>query len=129
MSAPHNGMRLVFDPPGVIKMSEVLLDLVQPEWEDCGGDEGELRKLLTAACAAWNVALLKEAERTAFLERLVLKVPIEFRQDLKQVIEEFIIRKDQMFPHIRRPILSFELTGLPSGKAHLNVLSGLDQPD
>jgi hypothetical protein len=109
-------------------MSEVLISLIQPEWEGCANEE-EMRKLLTIGAAAWNVALLKRAERAAFTERLALAIPIELRQDFKLVLEPLISRKEQMFPQIRRPIFSFELTRLPSGKPYLRVISGLEQPD
>jgi hypothetical protein len=121
-------IQLIVDSPFAVKMSEVLISLIQPEWEGCANEE-EMRKLLTIGAAAWNVALLKRAERAAFTERLALAIPIELRQDFKLVLEPLISRKEQMFPQIRRPIISFELTRLPSGKPYLRVISGLEQPD
>jgi hypothetical protein len=105
-------------------MSEVLLALVKPEWDMCA-DEEAMRKLLTVGVAAWNAALMEGAERTTFLESIARTFPIELRQDLKQVVEPLIRRKEEQFPHIQRPIVSFELTLLASGQPYLLVVSGL----
>jgi hypothetical protein len=118
------GDMLVIDPPGAAKMSEALWALVQPECDLCA-DEEAMTKLLSIGLAAWNAALMKGAERTAFLESLTRTFPIELRQDFKQIVEPFIRRKEELFPHIQRPIVSFELTWLPSGDPYLSVLSGL----
>ena len=83
-----------------------------------------MRKLLTIGIAAWNAALMKRTERTAFLEDLAQNFPAEARQEFMQVVEPFIHRKEQLFPHIQRPILGFELTW-NSGEPYLSVISGL----
>jgi hypothetical protein len=119
----RSGNVLTVNPPGAAKMSEALHDLVEPEWNRCQ-DEVAMRKLLTLGVAAWNAALIEGAERTAFLEHLAESLPIELRQDFKHVLEPLIRRKKELFPHIQRPILSFELTW-PSGKPYLMVISGL----
>jgi hypothetical protein len=112
------------EPTSAGKMSEALLALVQPEWNICH-DEEAMRKLLTVGLAAWNAALMKAADRMAFLDSLAQKLPSELRQDFKQIVEPFIRRKDEMFPDNQRPIFSFELTPTPSGNPRLVVLSGL----
>jgi hypothetical protein len=114
---------LVVDPPGAAKMSEALSALVEPEWHQCP-DEEAMRKLLTLGVAAWNAALMKGTERSAFLESLAQSFPTQARQEFLQVVEPFIHRKEKLFPHNKRPILGFELTSA-SGKPYLSVLSGL----
>jgi hypothetical protein len=121
-SAPFRDI-LVVDPPGAAKMSEALLALVEPEWNLCS-DEEAMRKLLTLGVAAWNAALMKGAKRSAFLEELAQGFPTEARHEFMQVVEPLIHRKEKLFPHIQRPILSFELTW-PSGEPYLSVISGL----
>jgi len=101
------------------------MTLVEPEWHRCP-NEGAMQKLLTLGVAAWNAALMQGAKRTTFLDELAHTIPTDLRQDFKEVVEPFIRRKEEIFPHIRRPILSFELTWLASGKPYLSVLSGLD---
>jgi hypothetical protein len=104
-------------------MSEALSALVEPEWNECQ-DEEAMRKLLTLGLAAWNAANLKGNKRTGFLQDLAQSFPTELRQEFLQVVEPLIQRKEKLFPHIQRPIFSFELTW-PSGKPYLTVLSGL----
>lgn len=116
--------RVVFNPPGEVKMSEVLMELIQPEWNDCANEES-MQKLLTLGIAAWNAALVPLAERTAFLDEIASAFPRELRSDFRLVIEPLIRRKEQLFPHIRRPIISYDLTWLNSGDPHLTVMSRL----
>jgi hypothetical protein len=117
---------IIFDPPGQAKMSEALHALVEPEWNECA-DEAAVRKLLTLGQAAWNAALIKGAARTALLEKLSQTFPIEVRESFRQVIEPLIRRKEELFPHIQRPILSYEVTwpSGPAGEPYLTVISGL----
>jgi hypothetical protein len=114
---------LVVEPPGAAKMSEALWALVEPDWNLCS-DEEAMRKLLTLGVAAWNAALLKGTKRSAFLENVAQAFPAEARQEFMQIVERFIHRKEKLFPHIQRPLLSFELTW-PSGEPYLTVISGL----
>lgn len=115
---------VVVNPPGQVKMSEVLMALVEPEWHTCK-DEDAMNKLLTLGIIAWNAANLKGAKRTAFLEEMSQSFPIDLRRDFMYVVEPFIRRKEQLFPHILRPMLSFDLTWRPSGEPYLQVVSGL----
>jgi hypothetical protein len=114
--------RVVVDAPsGAVKMSEVLWALVEPE---CSGDEDEeqLGKLLTLGVAAWNAGLVQGKKRAEFVDRVAQGFPIELRPDFKRVIEPLVRRKEELFPHIQRAIISFELTWT-TGKPHLSVLS------
>ncbi len=117
---------IIVDPPGQAKMSDALHALVAPECSQCA-DEAAMRKLLTLGIAAWNAALMKGAARTAMLDSLSQTFPIELRESFRQVIEPLIRRKEELFPHIQRPILSYELTwpSGPSGEPYLTVISGL----
>ena len=120
----QTGGRLIFNPPDAAKMSEALFALVEPEWDSCP-DREAMRQLLILGVAAWNAAVMKGTARSDFLEGLAERFPSELREHyLKEVIEPLIRRKEKMFPHIHRPILSFELTW-PSGEPYLTVLSGL----
>ena len=121
--APSTG-RVMVEPPRAAKMSEVLLELVQPGWHACA-DEEAMRKLLTLGIAAWNAALMTGAARTALVEKLARTFPVESREDFHQVIEPLIRRKEELFPDLQRPMLNFELTRLPSGDMYVQVLSGL----
>jgi hypothetical protein len=115
---------LVVNPRGEIKMSDVLMELIQPEWNTCDTEE-TMHKLLTLGIAAWNAALLPLDERAAFLDEFATTFPAELRSTFRDVIEPLIRRKEELFPHIERPILSYDLTWLNPHNPHLTVVSGL----
>jgi hypothetical protein len=114
---------VVVSPPGATKMSEVLLELIQPEWNESVADEDSLRKLLTLGAAAWNASLMPAAERRSFLNSFAETLPAELRPDFHEILEPLIRRKEEQFPHIKRPILSFELSWQAS-YPQLSVMSG-----
>jgi hypothetical protein len=116
---------VIVNPPGAAKMSEVLWALVEPDL-DTSADEEDMRRLLSLGVIAWNVALLKGAERTKELDSLAQKFPGEQRQAFYQVIDPLIRRKEEQFPHIQRPIVDFDLTWQASGRPFLSVISGLE---
>lgn len=115
---------LVVNPPGEIKMSEVLMELIQPEWNTCANEDA-MHKLLTLGIAAWNAALLRLEKREAFVDELATTLPADLRSTFRSVIEPLILRKEELFPHIKRPIFSYELTWLNPHEPHVTVLSGL----
>jgi hypothetical protein len=117
-------MLVVNNPPGP-KMSEALMALLEPEWDDCA-DEEAMRKLLTLGQIAWNAALMKGAKRQEFLDDMAKAFPSELRTDFKVVVEPLILRKERMFPHIHRMMLNYELSWLPDGSPYVTVLSSLD---
>jgi hypothetical protein len=115
---------VVVNPRGEIKMSEVLLDFIQPEWNRCANEDA-MQKLLTLGIAAWNAALLPLDKRADFLDDLATSFPADLRSTFLCVIEPLIRRKEKLFPHIKRPILSYSLTWLSADEPQLTVLSGL----
>lgn len=115
---------VVVNPRGAVKMSEVLWELVKPDF-DPSASKDCLRNLLSLGVAAWNASLMKGAERTNLLDTLAETIPAELRQDFYRLIEPLIRRKESLFSHIVRPIISYDLTWLPSGDPHLTVVSGL----
>jgi hypothetical protein len=115
---------MLVNPRGAAKMSEALMDLVEPEWGGCADDDS-MRKLLFLGMIAWNAALMQGAERAAFLEKMAQGFPSDLREDFKRLVEPFILRKQRLFPYNQRPILSFDLSWLASGEPYLSVISGL----
>lgn len=105
-------------------MSDALMALIRPEWNTCANEEA-MHKLLTLGMTTWNAALLPLDKCTAMLDDLAATLPSELRADFALVIEPLIRRKEQLFPHVRRPMLSYDLTWLAAGKPYLTVLSGL----
>lgn len=56
------GRKVVFQPSGEVKMSEVLLEFVEP-YKQFAQTEEAYRKMLTLAVVAWNASFLPEVER------------------------------------------------------------------
>ena len=118
------GDLVVVNPRGQAKMSDVLTELVRPDWNTCANEE-DMRKLLTLGLVAWNAALFQGAKRAAYLDDFAKTFPAESRSDFYFVIEPLIRRKEELFPQNKRPMLSYDLTWLPSGEPYLTVVSGL----
>jgi hypothetical protein len=125
---PRQGLledaRVVVSPPGERKMSEVLLEFVEPysgQWRT----EEEFKKLLTVAVIAWNAALHSGSQRDEFIQDMVRAVPPEVRPDMRAIIEEMIQRKVSRFASNKRMIIDYRLTTTQAGP-HLSVISTLD---
>ena len=59
--------KVMHNPPGQVKMSEVLRDFLDPYWHIPGTEEA-MRQLITTALVAWNTALLPPEEQANHLE-------------------------------------------------------------
>ena len=73
------------------------------------------RKLLTLGMIGWNAALYTGAKRAEFVGEMARTVPADARTGFADILAMYVRRKEEKFPHIRRPMISFELTMLPSG--------------
>ena len=115
---------VIYNKPGEVKMSGVLLELVKPEWDTCR-DAEDMERLLQIGVIAWNLALLDPGKRRDHLKELIKDATLEVRQGMEMVLEPYIRRKEKIFPNLKRPMLNFEMIRLPGNKVHVNVLSGL----
>jgi hypothetical protein len=127
---PLGPSKLVVNPPGQERMSDVLDDFVSP-YADSAATKEEFETLLTLAITAWNAALLPEAERSQMLEEVLGKglpgFPKSLRKDLRAFVDELIIRKLTHFAANRRAIVDFTLQETRAGY-HLSVASTLESP-
>lgn len=114
---------IFYDPPGAAKMSEALLDFVEP-YREMAATEDALRKLLTIASVAWNAALVPPAEREALLRSTEDRLPPDLRADYRAILEPLILRKQEHFSDNTRSIVDFELTMEQAGP-YLRVMSTL----
>jgi len=118
---PLDGSKIVIQPTGETKMSEVLLEFVEP-YPQYWKTKEELTKLLGVAIIAWNAALLPGNERKEIIENAVKVAPPEIRQDMKAIVEEMIQRKETHFAHNKRMIMNYQVTMTKEGP-HVTVLS------
>lgn len=118
---------LVANPQGEAKMSGVLEAFVEPYW-DTARNRSQREKLLSVAVIAWNLALTPENERQLMIDQ-VIEQSLEgndplAQQDMREILDELIARKQKFFADNQRYIIEFQLQDL--GKQfHLSVASTL----
>lgn len=123
------GATEIYSPQGMRKMSEILIEFAQP-YVDGADSFADKKKAFGLATVAWNLALLDEEDRAShtgeFLEAMggtgKKDVMDGAREILRNILDDLIRRKAQLFPEIKRFIFDWELLETPEG-FHLNVAS------
>jgi len=100
---------VVHSPEHAEKMSEVLMDFIEP-YQDVVDTTETMRKLITTALVAWNTALLPEEEQADALKEISTAFPAEAVDDFYAIVGEMIERKKRYFADYNRYILDYELT-------------------
>jgi hypothetical protein len=113
-------------PPGAEKMSEVILDFLEPWSQQCRTD-ADLEKLLPVALVAWNAAIASGSARDELIGSTLETIPREAQQDYLNIVGEMIRHKERYFAANRRLIIDYQVAMTPDGP-HLSVISTLDQP-
>ena len=115
--------KLVTNPKGISKMSEILEEFAEPYYE-FAITYGQRKKLFETAMLAWNLCLIPEDDRVSSLAKLIEQEisDDEDREDFKQIVSELMVRKLTYFADVRRTIVEFQLAD--HGHAfHLSVVS------
>ena len=111
-------------PTDDLRLSERLVDLIAPYREE-GLTSQRYETLIGAAATAWNLSLLPEAERPAALRGAFRKAEIRDVEAAAEVIVTLMRRKEQLFPHDNRTIVSWEVS--ESGdQCHVSIASLVD---
>jgi hypothetical protein len=116
---------IVPSPPGERKMSEVILEFLEPylgDWQT----EAHFKQLVGLGALAWNTSLFPGAKRVEVLDEMVNSMPPEARLEMRSLFTDMIRRKDTRFASNKRAILNYQVTMTPTGP-HLTVLSSLDK--
>jgi hypothetical protein len=113
-------------PPGVEKMSAVILEFARPMLDNATNDEMR-RNIISFAILAWNLALYKEyGKDEAFqkLHDLALSYYTEEtrRQEFHYFLAKLLQRKHEAFADHKRFILEYEVS-FSRDNIHLNVVS------
>ncbi len=116
-----------YEPSGVAKMSEVVIDFIEPYAEYAETYEA-YQKLVMIAIVAWNTTLLPEKKQKAMVKKMIksLSLPRSDARDTKGIIEELIERKNKHFAEHTRTIVDYQVTETRDG-FHLSVASTLDE--
>ena len=125
-----NPPELVINPKGEVKMSEVLEEFAEP-FLDSATTRHRREALFTIAIAAWNAALLPKAERETSITQLLDTIynsdrPSD-RQEIREIIDIMVARKEEFFADNRRYILNFSLEER-GNRFYLSVVSTLMPP-
>jgi hypothetical protein len=102
------GREIVPPPRGDKKMSQVLIEFIEPYAEHADTDES-FNKLLTIGIVAWNASLLPGKDREDLIDKTITVLQPELRQDMKAILEGMMQRKVAQFGHIRRMIIDYEM--------------------
>jgi hypothetical protein len=117
----HRGARL---PKDDLRLSERLVDLIAP-YREQGLTSQRYEMLIGAAATAWNLSLLPEAERPEALRRAFRNAKVRDLEAAAEVIVTLMRRKEQLFPHDHRTIVSWEVSE-SGGQCHVSVASLVD---
>jgi hypothetical protein len=123
------GHKIVVEPNGVAKMSEVLEAFVAP-YLPVADTEDATNKLLALAMLAWNASFLPEEEQREMVEDIASKAMSgatrQDKEDLRELVSALVERKKAHFAEYTRTIISFELAD--AGKNyHLSVVSTMEK--
>ena len=112
---------VIENPAGQAKMSEVLMQFIEPyPWRT----KEELDRLLSVATLAWNVGMFPASERNGLVEQIVKTFPPAGQAQMRAFVTEMVQRKLSRFAGIQRIVVSYELTMLPTGP-YLAVMSSI----
>ena len=117
------GVEVIVGASGQIKMSEVLLDFIEP-YTRRAHSEDEFRNVMRLGLVAWNTALLPKERQVETIERFIDEAVHDGADNFRQVVYEMIERKQRWFAQIKRLILKYHLTVTENGP-HLSVISTL----
>ena len=120
------GRKLLYEPEGYEKMSEVVQDFIEPYMEYATTRE-TMGRLILLAILAWNASMLPDDKAKAIVKGAVNSQPLSKsdREMMIRVLEELIQRKKKHFAHYTRQILDYDLTETEDG-FHLSIVSFVD---
>lgn len=113
--------RTISAPPGTLKMSEVIIEFLEPYQEHATTYEAQ-QKLTMIGLIAWNASLLPEDEAPAMIDNSIKVLPRAVREEMIGIIEEMMERKKKHFAKFTRPVVDYHLTD-DGDEWHLSVAS------
>lgn len=128
LALPEDGKMLI-EPEGIQKMSQIILDFARPLLVGIDlDDEVEIERVVHLACIAWNMALVLEETPGTTLQDILkdLTAPeddaLDFFEETKQDLEMLVRRKQRHFAQHKRFIQNY-YTGFDKNGPRLQILS------
>lgn len=106
------------------KMSDALVKIIGPYSPETSNRQA-FESIVCLGIVGWNLGLKPPAERRPERERLLETLPRVLTQDrpfIRRLVEEFIQRKEELFPDNVRLILDYQVTDVGDGY-HVDVVS------
>jgi hypothetical protein len=103
------GQKVVVEPSSEVKMSEVIMDFVEP-YRDYAHTYEEFNELIALAVVTWNAALLPEDEGEKMVDRLTGVFSPSEAEDFKEIVETLMERKRRYFSDNKRLILDYHVS-------------------
>lgn len=126
-----SGNKVVVEPGGAVRMSEVLQDFAEPLLRESGTD-AEVKDAIKFSILVWNVSLFPAPERENMVEMLIKQVSNpdqpEHTESVKYYVNMLLKRKEEMFPDINRAVIDCQFSGSGS-KLRFDVASNLSSSD
>ena len=108
------GKKVIVDPKGMEKMSEVIENFAESILVGCTNDK-DIKNTIKFAILVWNLTILPEDEQKKIFQDLVetLSSPnnIDEINNSKHYINSLINRKRKLFPHIKRAVIDYQFSG------------------
>lgn len=122
-----SGNKIVVEPSGAVKMSDVIQDFAEPLLMESVTDD-EVKDATKFSILVWNASLAPLPERENLIETLTKQLSYsddpDHYESVKSNIDMLLKRKEEMFPNVNRIILDCQFSG--SGKnLRLDVVSNL----
>jgi hypothetical protein len=122
-----SGKKIVVEPSGAVKMSDVITTFSAPLLEGCNTDD-DVKNAIRFSIIIWNAAIIPEPERKELIDIIIKKTSIpdhpDYIEAVKPYIDMLIKRKEEMFPDIDRAIIDCQFSGSGS-KLRLDIASSL----
>lgn len=126
----HQFSKMVANPEGEVKMSEVLEAFIAP-YTEFVHNQSQQEKLVGLATTAWNLAIMPEEQQQTMMESLMTESLKDMdhlaQQDFRELLTELIERKQTYFADNKRMIIEWQVQDL-GNQWHLSVASTLVKP-
>jgi len=122
-----SGNRVVVEPSGAVKMSDVIRNFAEPLLLESVTD-AEVKDAIKFSIIVWNASLVPSPERENVVKTLIKELSNpdlpDHIESVKSYIDMLLERKKDLFPDIDRAVFDCQFSGSGS-KLRLDVVSSL----